>query len=45
MKRVVITVAFVTATMLAAAGIFSNYDVERPAEQFPTIGQIAGRTN
>ena len=26
MKRLVITVLFVIATMLAAAGIFSNYD-------------------
>ena len=45
MRRIVTTVVFVIATMLAAAGIFSNFDVERPVEQFPAIGQTAGRTN
>lgn len=45
MKRIVITVVFVIATMVAAAGIFSNFDVERPVEQFPVIGQTAERTN
>ena len=45
MKRIIITVVFVIAAMLAATGIFSNYDVERPTEQFPAIGQTADRTN
>ena len=45
MKRIVITVVFVIAAVLAAAGIFSNFDIERPVEQFPAIGQVAGRTN
>ena len=27
-----------TEVMLAAAGIFSNFDVERPVEQFSAIG-------
>lgn len=45
MKRVVITVLGVIATILAAAGFFSNFDIEKPVEQFPVIGQTAGRTN
>lgn len=45
MKRIVITVMFVIATMLAAAGIFSNFDIERLVEQFPVIGKTADRTN
>ncbi len=45
MKRLVITVVFVIAAMLAAAGIFSNFDIEKPPDQFPLIGQTADRTN
>ena len=45
MKRIFITGVFVMATVLAAAGIFSNYDIEIPTEQFPAIGQTADRTN
>ena len=45
MKRIIITVVFIIATMLAAAGIFGNFDIERPIEQFPVIGQAAERTN
>ena len=45
MKRIVITIAFVIAAVLAAVGIFSNFEVERPVEQFPAIGQTADRTN
>lgn len=45
MKRIFITCVFVMATVLAAAGIFSNYDIEIPTEQFPVIGQTADRTN
>lgn len=45
MKRIVIKVVFVIATMLTATGIFRNFDVERLVEKFPTIGQVAGWTN
>ncbi len=45
MKRIIITVVFVIAAMLAAAGTFSNFDIEKPPEQFPVIGQVAGRTH
>ena len=45
MKRLVITIVYVLATVAAAAGIFSNVDISSPTEQFPMIGQTAGRTN
>ena len=45
LKRLVITILFVIATMLAAAGIFSNFDIDKPPEQFPVIGQTSERTN
>ena len=45
MKRLVITVVFVIAAVLAAAGFFSNFDIEEPTEQFPVIGQTSERTN
>ena len=45
MKRIVITIVFVIATIATVAGIISNYEISRPAEQFPVIGQTAERTN